>query len=320
MPRLVTSVDLIIPTYNGADLLLDCLRSLRVSTFTDYNLIVFDDGSTEPVAIRVLEIFSNATVLRSATNGGLTRAFNTAIDASNAEYVVLLNDDTEVEPDWVEMLVRCADRHPRAGSIASKLRLASDRKKLHSAGDTYSVRGMPGNRGVWLDDFGQYDAEEEVFSACAGAALYRRSALDAVRLANGDVFDTRLFMYCEDVDLGWRLQLAGYRCVFAPDAVVYHRLSATGGGSLASYFVSRNIWLVLARSVPADIRRTFWKRIAAFHVGRTLRAVRSVRQPASRRQISGTFAGLWLFLTSSRRSNRLDDATMRRIKAMIENS
>lgn len=292
----MTRVDLIIPTYNGTDLLIACLKSLEHSTFTDYNLIVMDDGSTEPVALAIRDIAPKATILRSEQNRGLTRVFNEAINHGQAEYVVLLNNDTEVEPEWLAELVACADRHPNAGSIASKLRLASDRCRIHSAGDTYSVRGMPGNRGVWLDDVGQYDVEEEIFSACGGAVLYRRAALDAVRLPNGDIFDTRLFMYCEDVDLGWRLQLAGFPCVFAPKAVVYHHLSATGGGALASYYVARNVWLVLARSVPSAIRRQYWSRMAAYHAGRFFRALRAVRQPAARRSIAGTIAGLAHFI------------------------
>lgn len=310
-------VDLIIPTYNGTVYLLACLRSLVSSSFTDFNLIVFDDGSDEPVNREVHELYPDATIIRVAQNEGLTRAFNTAIDSSSAEYVVLLNNDTEVDPDWLGELVSCADRHTDAGSVASKLRLASDRDKLHSAGDTYSVRGMPGNRGVWLDDFGQYDIEGEIFSACAGAALYRRGALEKIRLPNGDLCDTRLFMYCEDVDLGWRLQCAGYPCVFAPGAIVYHHLSATGGGKLASYYVSRNVWLVLARSVPSPIRRRFWKRVAACHLGRLVQTVRSIREPVARRSLIGTLHGFAAFAMRRESSDDLSQGELERILGLL---
>jgi GT2 family glycosyltransferase len=310
-------VDLIIPTYNGTDYLIACLRSLSFSSFTDFNLIVFDDGSDQPVHCDVHELYPDATVMRVEQNEGLTRAFNAAIDSSSAEFVVLLNNDTEVEEDWLAELVSCADRHPAAGSVASKLRLASDRNRLHSAGDTYSMRGMPGNRGVWLDDFGQYDIEGEIFSACAGAALYRRTALEAVRFPNGDIFDTQLFMYCEDVDLGWRLQCAEYRCVFAPRSVVYHHLSATGGGKLASYYVARNVWLVLAHSVPSSIRCRFWKRIAAHHVGRAFRTVRSIREPAARRSLIGTLHGIGAFVGSRKDSPYLAPAELDRVLGLL---
>lgn len=310
-------VDLIVPTFNGTDYLVACLETLRDSTFTDFNLIIVDDGSDEPVEPQVRRIFPAATVLRWEQNQGLTYAFNQAIDATSSELVVLLNNDTEVEPTWLEELVACADRHPEAGSIASKLRLASDRRVIHSAGDTFSVRGMPGNRGVWLDDFGQYDSEEDVFSACGGAVLYRRTALDIVRLPNGDVFDRRLFMYCEDVDLGWRLQLAGLRCIFAPRAVVYHHLSATGGGALASYYVNRNVWFLMARTIPTPLLRPHRDRIVAFHLGRTVRALRRIREPSARRQLAGTIAGVTAYLKHRERPAYSHPVNLNRVQQLL---
>lgn len=310
-------VDLIVPTFNGRDLLLTCLRSLAASTYDGYHLIVVDDGSSEPVRDDVLDIAPHATVLRNERNVGLTVSFNRAIDASSAEYIVLLNDDTELDPRWLEELVGCADRHADAGSIASKLMLASDRRVIHSAGDTYSVRGMPGNRGVWLEDFGQYDVEADVFSACAGAALYRREALEAARLPNGDIFDTSLFMYCEDVDLGWRLQCAGWRCLFAPHAVVYHHLSATGGGGLASYYVSRNVLKIMNTSVPDGILRDNRRRIVAHHAGRIVRMLRAVREPAARRSLAGTLAGLATFFAPRSRGTAPSPADRERIETLL---
>lgn len=316
----MTTVDLIVPTLNASDYLARCLDSLLRSTFTDFNLIVFDDGSTEDIAPVVHARFPAARVLRSESNIGLARIFNRAIDAGNAPYVVLLNNDTEVEPAWLGELVSCAERHPMAGSLASKLRLLSDRRKLHSAGDGWSVRGMPVNRGVWLDDFGQYDREADVFAACGGAALYRRAALDDLRSRDGFVFDERLFMYCEDVDLAWRLQTAGWRCVFAPQAVVYHALSATGGGTLASFYVSRNVWLVLAGSVPREFVQPYRARIAAYHLGRTLRTLRHIREPAARASIRGTLAGLWISRSRQRTSPALSANEHERILALLSNT
>jgi GT2 family glycosyltransferase len=316
----MTKVDLIVPTLNASDYLARCLDSLLRSTFSDFNLIVFDDGSTEDIAAVVHARFPSARVLRSERNVGLARVFNRAIDAGNAPYVVLLNNDTEVEPTWLGELVACAERHPRAGSIASKLRLLSDRRKLHSAGDGWSVRGMPLNRGVWLDDFGQYDHEVEVFAACGGAALYRRSSLDDLRSRDGFVFDERLFMYCEDVDLAWRLQTAALRCVFAPQAVVYHALSATGGGTLASYYVSRNVWLVIAGSVPREFVQPYRTRIAAYHLGRSLRTLRHIREPAARASLRGTLAGLWLARTRRRTQKALSANERERIHTLLSNT
>lgn len=313
----MTRVDLIIPTFNGDDWLVRCLASLRSSTFSDFHLWIVDDGSDVPVAPLVEREWPGATVLRSETNIGLARAFNVAIVAGDAEYVVLLNNDTEVEPGWLEALVTCADRHPEAGSVASKLRLLSDRRKLHSAGDYYSVRGMPGNRGVWLDDFGQYDIEGEVFGACGGAALYRRAALETVAIAPGQPFDERLFMYCEDVDLAWRLQRAGWHCVFAPDAIVYHALSATGGGMLASYYVSRNVWLLLARSVPKTVLDPYRSRIGAYHLGRFVRTIRHLREPAARASLRGSMVGFLLWRIALRNQPIAEPATVSTLRDVL---
>ena len=313
----MTRVDLIIPTHNGNEWLERCLRSLALSTFRDYHLWVFDDASDPPAQPVVDRLALSGTVIRVDQNVGLARAFNIAIAHGSATYVVLLNNDTEVEPTWLETLVDCADRHPRAGSVASKLRLLSDRRKLHSAGDYYSVRGMPGNRGVWLDDFGQFDTEEEIFGACGGAALYRRSSLDDIALRPGVWFDERLFMYCEDVDLAWRLQRRGWSCIFAPDAVVYHALSATAGGPLASYYVARNVWLLLGRSIPSDVLRPYRHRILAYHLGRIMRSARHIRHPAARATLRGTAVGLVTF-ASHRTPPRLNDSRdIERLRALL---
>ena len=313
----MSSVDVIVATYNGHDLLRDCLGHLRDQTFDQFRLIVVDDGSSPPVTPLVHAAFPAALVLRSSRNLGLARGLNAGIAVGDSKFVVLLNDDTQPHPDWLAELVDCALRHPDAGSIASKLRLTSERGKLHSAGDIYSVRAMPGNRGVWLDDFGQYDAASEVFGACGGAALYRRSALEAVRLPSGDVFDRRLFMYCEDVDLAWRLQTSGWSCVFAPRAVVDHQLSATGGGALASYYVNRNLWLVFARSVPRALFRPYLARVLPFHAGRLLRNLRHAREPAARAALRGSIVGL-VWLACVRRQRRLDGPTLDRLRRVLD--
>lgn len=286
------AVDLVIPTYDSPELLRACLRALRRMEYRDYRLIVVDDCGERPALPIVQQEHPGAIVLRARRNRGLVRAFNRGIAHGTAPYVALLNDDTEVDAGWLGALVECAERHPEAGSVASKMLLHSDPGIIHSCGDGFGVWGMPFNRGVWLPDLGQYDAEGPVFSACGGAALYRRAALEAVRLAPGVYFDPRLWMYLEDVELGWRLQLAGYPCIYQPRARVLHHLSATGGGPTASYYVSRNIWHVLLRTMPRPLLRRHLPRIVAHHLGRNYRHLRSVRSPAARASLRGTLAGL----------------------------
>lgn len=290
-PRVSARVTVIIPTYNGAALLAGCLTALAAQTYRDFGTLVVDDGSTDGTPAMLAGRFPEARVLALGRNVGLAAAVNRAIDASAGEFVALLNNDAEPEPGWLAALVAAAERHPAAGAVASRLRLYDRRDHLHSAGDFYTITGLPGNRGVWQPDGPAYDREEEVWAACAGAALYRRAALDAVR-ERGQIFDESLFMYCEDVDLGWRLRLRGYGCVYAPGAIVYHRLSATGGGPLASYWCGRNFVRVLLKDVPGPILRRYWPRMLATQLGLAARALRHAREPAARARLRGQLRAL----------------------------
>ena len=126
-----------------------------------------------------------------------------------------------------------------------------------------------------------------MFGACAGAAAYRRAMLDDVGL-----FDDAFFMYCEDVDLAFRGQLLGYRCIYVPTAIVYHMLSASGGGPLASYYCGRNFLRVIAKDMPGPLLRRTWPRIALAQLHRALDALRHVREPAARASLRGQWDGL----------------------------
>jgi GT2 family glycosyltransferase len=207
----------------------------------------------------------------------------------------LLNNDAVAEPDWVEELVGALQRHPTAGSAASKMLLSDDDGTINSVGDFVRRSGEPGNRGVWERDQGQYECEEEVFGACAGAAAYCRSMLDEIGL-----FDERFYMYCEDVDLAWRAQYAGYRCVYAPRAVVRHQLSATGGGVLSSYQVGRNLTWLLARDLPASAWRAYWPYVLRGQARQPSDALPHLREPAARARLRGQLAGLCSFPTMLR--------------------
>jgi len=189
-------------------------------------------------------------------------------------------------------LVDVLDRHSTAAAVASKLLLFDRRDHFHAAGDTYSRSGLPGNRGVWLRDSGQFECEEEVFGACAGAALYRRTALDAVARIDGAVLDPMFFMYCEDVDLSWRLRLLGYTIIYAPSAVAYHRLSATGGGPLASYFVARNTINVILKDLPGQLLWRNALRIIGDQARDVWRTLPHLREPAARARVLGLLASL----------------------------
>ncbi|HZG65542.1 MAG TPA: glycosyltransferase family 2 protein [Herpetosiphonaceae bacterium] len=284
-------IDIIIPNYNGAALLPACLDALRRQTRQDFVATVVDDGSTDS-SLEVLEAqYPEVQVIRLQSNHGLAAAINIAIARTSSPFVVLLNNDTEADPSWLAELVGTLERYPNYAFAASKLMLFDRRDVLHAAGDGYTPSGRPFNRGVWQPDRGQYDALTEVWGPCAGAAAYRRCALERLAIG-GLVLDNDLFMYCEDVDLNLRARLAGFRTIFVPAAVVYHRLSATGGGTLASYYCGRNFIDVWAKNMPARLIRRHLTSFVIFQLGTALDALRHITGAAARARLRGQVAGM----------------------------
>lgn len=312
----MAKIDLIIPSYNGAALLPTCLGALRKQTRQDFKVTVVDDGGSDATPALLAAHYPEVQLLRLERNRGLAAAVNAGLAATFAPLVVLLNNDTEAAPDWLAALVGALERYPAYAFAASKLRLFDRRDHLHSAGDFYRIDGEPGSRGVWQQDRGQYDALSEVFGPCAGAAAYRRAALEALA-EHGKVFDEDLVMYCEDVDLNLRARLRGMRTLFVPTAVVYHRLSATGGGTLASYYCGRNFALVWVKNMPSPLVRHYWPRLLASQLRFALASLRHSREPAARARLRGQLAALWALPRFWRKRQRLSEAESDHLVAMF---
>lgn len=280
-------VAVIIPNWNGAHLLRPCLASLLAQTYDGFEVIVVDNASHDESLALIEREFPTVRTLALSTNGGYSGGCNAGIQHSQAEIVVMLNNDTEAEPDWLAHLIAGLDRHPEAGMATSRIMLYDRRDVLNAAGDLYRRDGTPDSRGVWQPYGPPYDREELVFGGSGGALALRRAMLDEIGL-----FETAFFMYCEDVDLSWRAQLAGYRCVYVPDAVIYHRLSATGGGALSSFYVGRNTLWTLARNYPPPLLRRSWPAIIRAQLGIAWRALRAIRGAAARARLRGQLAGV----------------------------
>jgi GT2 family glycosyltransferase len=280
-------VSVVVPNYNGDRFLRDCLESLEKQTYARVECLVVDDASTDSSPNLVERDFSGMRLIRLERNRGFAHAANTGMRAAKGEIVALLNNDAAAAEDWVAQIVAGLDRHPEAGSIACKMVVWDRPNVINSAGDVFLRAGVPDSRGVWQVDEGQYEREEEVFGASGGACAYRRSMLDEIGL-----FDERFFMYCEDVDLAFRAQLRGYSCVYVPGAVVRHRVSATAGGPMASYYCGRNFLWVLAKDFPRAGWRRYWPRILATQLGLALAALRHGREPAARARLRGQIEGL----------------------------
>ena len=263
-------VSVIIPHWNGLAHLDDCLTALRRQTFGDHEVILVDNGSSDGSQSYVRENYPEARLIELGQNRGFTGACNAGYAAARGEFVCLLNNDTEADPNWLACVVDAFERRPRAGIVAGKLLLFDRRDHFHAAGDYYRVNGLPGNRGVWQADHGQYDREEPVFSACGAAAAYRRAMLDEIGF-----LDDAFYFSCEDIDLAWRAHLAGWEVWYVPTAVVYHKLKASGGsGVVGSYHDGRNFLYVIWKNYPTPLLRR--------HAGDILRAQWRISRAAGR--------------------------------------
>lgn len=215
----------VVPNWNGIDLIRECLRGLASQTLA-HQVIVVDNGSVDGSDEVVRKEFPEAQLLAFDDNagfaGGVNRGIRPALE-QGAEYVALLNNDAVPEPGWLAGLVEEAERDPRTGIVAAKI-VTQDGKRIDSTGDFYSVWGFPFPRGRGEVDEGQYDGEasRDIFAGSGGASLYRAQLLREIGL-----FDERFFTYFEDVDISFRAQLAGWRVRYAPAAKVRHCIGGT---------------------------------------------------------------------------------------------
>lgn len=278
---------IIIPHWNGKEHLDTCLGALRRQHFHDFEAILVDNGSTDGSQAYVRAHFPEVRLLELGENRGFTGACNAGYAATRGEIIVLLNNDTEVTPGWLAAIVDTFARYPEAGSVASKMMLFDRRDHFHAAGDYYRVDGLPGNRGVWQKDVGQYDEAEAVFGACGGAAAYRREMIEEIGFLDDD-----FYFSCEDVDIAWRAHLAGWQVRYVPDAVVYHKLKATGGSVTGSYYDGRNFLYLIWKNYPAGLLRRHWPQVVRAQLAITWDALRAWRGAAARARLRGQLAGL----------------------------
>jgi GT2 family glycosyltransferase len=281
-------LSIIIPNWNGARFLPTCLDALARQTYTNLEVIIADNASTDGSQDILKNQYPQVKLVQLPENRGFTGACNAGIRAASGGYVALLNNDTEVDNDWAAAVVGAFNRHPEIGIVASKMLLFDKRDHIHTAGDYFTLDGRAGNRGVWQQDTGQFDQEEYVFSACGGSSVYRKTMLDKIGLLDDD-----FFFSLEDMDLAWRAQLTGWRCLYTPKAIVYHHLSATGGGVTASYYDGRNLIFLLVKNYPAALWRKYGGQVLRAQFKLAFEALRAWRGAAARARLRGMLAGLW---------------------------
>lgn len=243
----MSEVTVVIPNYNGIEYLENCIISLKKQEFQDYAIIVVDNGSQDGSAdIDILDD-PQIRVIRLAQNFGFSRAANEGITASDTPFVLLLNNDTEVEGEFVKEMLCAIKKDETIFSVASKMVQLRDRDKIDGAGDLYCALGWGFARGKGKKTT-RYSRDSEVFSACAGAAIYRKRILNEI-----GYFDEFHFAYLEDLDIGYRAKIMGYRNVYHKDAVVYHVGSGFSGSRYNEFKIrlsSRNNVYVIYKNMP----------------------------------------------------------------------
>jgi GT2 family glycosyltransferase len=277
----------VIPNYNGQRHLSGLFAALEKQTFTDFEVILADDASSDGSVAYAEDAHPGVRVLTNRHNLGFAVNANAAVDAALGRVIVLLNNDTEPDPAWLAELAKTICQHPDAAIVASKLLLFDQRDRLHTTGDLMGVDGIPRNRGVWEEDRGQFDSQTEIFGGCGGAMAIRKDVWQAL-----GGFDDDFWMYLEDVDFAFRAQLAGWKAVYAPAARVYHKLSSSGGDDLSSFYVGRNTLWTIAKNMPTSLLLRHLPQIVTAQIEIAIDALRNWRGTAARARLRGQLAGL----------------------------
>jgi len=244
-------VSIIILNWNGMEHLEVCLKSSLAQNYDNLEVIVVDNGSTDGSIEYVRSEFrGRVKLIVNSENVGFAKGNNVGFENSSGKYVIALNNDTEVDSNWVRSLVEVAEANRDIGMLASKILSFFNRKEIDCVGHLIYPDGLSRGRGRGEIDQGQYDSIDEVAFPSGCAAFYRKEMLDEI-----GYFDDEFFIYVEDTDLGMRGRLAGWKCLYVPNAVIYHKYSATMGGysPRKAFLVERNrIWFAM-KNLPSSL-------------------------------------------------------------------
>ena len=241
---------IIIPNYNGIEFLKTCLDSIYSQSFKDFELIIVDDASTDQSVEFVKKNYPNAKIIRLEQNSGFSKVVNRGIKEAKGEHLFILNNDTKLDKDCLLEIKNAIDKNREFDIFACKILSMDDPAKIDSAGDGYSLIGNPYKIGYKQKDGPKYQSPKEVFGACAAAAVYKRTIFQDI-----GGFDEDFVYYNEDSDLNFRARLKGYRCLYVPGAIVYHKLMATGKKNLGRviYYINRNKINLIIKNLPTKI-------------------------------------------------------------------
>jgi GT2 family glycosyltransferase len=247
-------VSILIINYNGEGLAIECLKSLERQTFNDFEIIIVDnasiDGSVNSITsyLKKSQLEHFTQIICANRNLGFAGGNIEGLKYANGEYIALLNNDTEANPDWLKELVKTIDAAPDVGICASKM-ITYGTDLIDSAGDGFATLLKGFKTGEAEKEQG-YNESRYVFGACAGAALYRRTMLQEIGF-----FDEDFFLIHEDTDLNFRAQLSGWKVLYVPSAVVYHKVRSSIGhmSDTAVYYTLRNSEFVRIKNIPCGV-------------------------------------------------------------------
>ncbi|WBF08292.1 glycosyltransferase family 2 protein [Methanothermobacter thermautotrophicus] len=253
---------IITPNLNGVSFLEVYFRSLLRQTYEDFRVVFIDNGSSDGSVDFIKSNFSEylgdrIILIENHENLGFAASNNQgiriALDDPQCRYVVCLNNDTEVLPDFIENLILAAGDDERVGSVQARMIWGQNRKLIDSAGLEYSLNGLGFNRGAY-EPVENFNERARILGCCAGACLYRREALEDVEV-DGEYFDEDFFAYYEDFDLALRLRSAGWDSLYAPDAIVYHYKGGTNPfvSDFTVYHNWRNYTWTFIKNMPVDL-------------------------------------------------------------------
>ena len=261
-------VSVTIVTYNSGRFIKRCLESVLDQKYPCREIIVIDNNSTDGTADIVEQFEDRCTVVYNEENIGFAAAQNQAIALSSGDWVLTLNPDVLLLPNFIEALVDAGEIHPKIGTVCGKLLAMTAtfdipaRPLVDSTGIYFNPMLRHLDRGSQEIDNGHYLKHEYVFGATAAAALYRREMIDNISL-DGEFFDSDFFVYREDADVAWRAQLMGWKCLYVPYAKGYHVRKALPGNRRAlppeiNMHSVKNRFLMRIKNISGDLYRKNW--------------------------------------------------------------
>ncbi|MDE5696095.1 MAG: glycosyltransferase family 2 protein [Lachnospiraceae bacterium] len=293
---------IVIPNYNGIKYIQACLESLYSGTAKEFKVIVVDNASTDGSMELVRERFPQVQLIVNQKNTGFSHAVNQGIRAGTTPYVILLNNDTQADLSFVHELekVMDSDHDKKIFSASAKMLSLYDKDRIDDAGDYYCALGWAFARGKGKNA-DRYTRDCDIFAACAGAAIYRRELLEESQVG---LFDEEHFAYFEDIDIGYRAKIYGYRNRFAANSIVYHAGSATSGSRYNAFktgLASRNSIYLIYKNMPA---MQVALNLPLLIMGFLIKTLFFVRKGMGKDYVSGLMNGVKLSMSPAGKAHR----------------